>query len=151
MRIDKTLQKAVHSEFTQDPAKNAAEKNFSNKLGKQLKKIVFAASLAGIAIIFNGCSAGYVASEPAYMQYDRPAQPSNLSIWIDGDWNWNSRSQQYYQRNGYWDNPRPGRTYTSGHWHATPKGKTWSKGYWQSDGNNKNRNKHNHNHNQDTY
>ena len=151
MRTNETFQKFVRNEFSQDPSANAAGTSLRNKFRHHLKKIILAASLAGTVLILNSCTAGYMAYEPSYMEYDRPVRPNNLSIWIDGDWNWNNRSQQYYQKNGYWDSPRQGQTYMSGYWQSTSKGKTWSKGHWQSDGNKRNRNRNNHNQNQDRY
>ena len=145
MGTNEKLQKAVRSGFKTDSLTNATETSFSNKFGSSFKKIVLVTSLAGAALLFNACSAGYVASEPAYMQYDRPSRPNEYAIWIDGDWNWSSRSQQYYQKNGYWGNPRHGQTYMSGYWQSTPKGKTWTKGHWHS--NDRQNDNHNHNHN----
>ena len=85
------------------------------------------------SLLLNSCFAGYVASEPAYVEYSRPAPPSNQHIWINGDYEWNNSSRVYVQRNGYWDHPRPGQSYQSGHWQSSPKGKSWSKGHWQKD------------------
>jgi hypothetical protein len=147
MKTNEALQNVVHNGFKADPSQNASENKFSKTLGSNLKKIVFISSLAGAALLFKGCASGYVASEPSYMQYDRPVQPNNLSVWIEGDWYWHNQSQQYYHQNGYWDNPRQGKTYVSGHWASNPKGKSWSKGYWQSEGSHKNH----HNHNQNSY
>ncbi|MBK7713327.1 MAG: hypothetical protein IPJ37_22140 [Bacteroidales bacterium] len=145
MGTKEILQKAVQNGFKADPSPNASKTSFGKRISSHLKKIVFAASLAGTALIVNSCTAGYMANEPAYVQYDRPARPNNLSIWIDGDWSWNNRSQQYYQKNGYWDSPRQGKTYISGYWQSTPRGKTWSKGHWHSDGNTRNRHHQNRN------
>jgi hypothetical protein len=149
MGTNENTQKDVLNGFKPDSSRNATPTSFSNKFGSSLKKIVFLSSLAGAALLFNGCSAGYVASEPSYMQYDRPARPNEYAIWIDGDWNWSSRSQQYYQKNGYWDNPRHGQTYMSGYWQSTPKGKTWTKGHWHS--NDTQNDNHHQKHHQDSY
>jgi hypothetical protein len=145
MGTNEKLQKVIRSGFKPDSSLNATQASFSNKFGNNLKKIVFATSLAGAALLFNACSAGYVASEPSYMQYDRPSRPNEYAIWIDGDWNWSSRSQQYYQKNGYWDSPRQGKTYMSGYWQSTPKGKTWTKGHWHSNDKQYENRYHNHN------
>jgi hypothetical protein len=145
MGTNEKIQKDVRSGFKQDSSQNATQASFSKNFGSKLKKIVFLTSLAGAALLFNSCTAGYVASEPSYMQYDRPARPNEYAIWIDGDWNWSNRSQQYYQKNGYWDSPRHGQTYMSGYWQSTPKGKTWTKGHWHS--NDKQNHNHNDNHN----
>ena len=110
-----------------------------------MKKLVFLISMAGILLLINSCSTtGYVASEPAYVEYSRPAPPSNLHVWIDGDWEYNRSSRIYVQKNGYWSKPNPGRVYQSGHWQSTPKGKYWSKGQWKKN-NRQDDNKNNHN------
>lgn len=145
MGTNEKLQKVIRSGFKPDSSLNATQASFSNKFGSNLKKIVFVTSLAGAALLFNACSAGYVASEPSYMQYDRPARPNEYAIWIDGDWNWSNRSQLYYQKNGYWDSPRQGKTYMSGYWQSTPKGKTWTKGHWHSNDRQYENRYHNHN------
>ncbi len=144
MGTNENLKKVVRNGFKPDPPVNATETSQSTKFVSRLKKIVFVTSLAGAALLFNACTAGYVATEPSYMEYQRPGRPNEFAIWIDGDWSWNSRYQSYYQTNGHWDNPRQGRTYVSGHWDTSPRGKSWSKGYWQSEGSQKNRNNHNH-------
>lgn len=104
-----------------------------------LKKLIFMASLAGIGLFFNSCAAGYVATEPSYVEYSRPQRPSELHIWIDGDWVFNSQTHAYTQRNGYWAAPNERRVYISGQWQTTPRGKYWSKGHWQKRGSNENR------------
>jgi hypothetical protein len=147
MEKNDLVQKVVHIEFNTSSTLNAFKAKLKSKTGSQLKNIFIAASLAGMALFFSGCSAGYVASEPSYSYYDRPVQPHNLSVWIDGEWDWNNRSQTYYQRNGYWENPRQGQTYVSGYWQSTPKGKTWTKGGWHSDSDRKRKHNHHHNNN----
>jgi hypothetical protein len=134
MKGNESLQKVVQKAIKCEPVMDAAETRVVLKFEKYLKKFIFLASLAGIGLFFNSCVGGYVATEPAYTVYARPAQPSNLHIWIDGDWGWNSRSHVYVQRAGYWDSPRQGQTYVSGYWQTTPRGKSWSKGHWQSTG-----------------
>jgi len=106
-----------------------------------MKKLILLISLAGIMVLLNSCdTTGYVASEPAYVEYSRPAAPSNLHVWIDGDWEYNNHSHVYVQRNGYWSRPSQGRVYQTGHWQSSPKGKSWSKGYWKKNGRNNDRN-----------
>ncbi|NWJ49996.1 MAG: hypothetical protein HXX14_03940 [Bacteroidetes bacterium] len=101
-------------------------------VGKQLKKFIYIISLAGIGLFVNACTAtGYVASEPTYVENERPARPSDLHVWIDGDWIWSNQTHVYVQRAGFWDRPRPGRIYVTGHWQATSRGNRWIKGYWQ--------------------
>jgi hypothetical protein len=150
MGTNESLQKVVQTEFNSDSSPNATRTSFSNKFGHNLKRIVLVTSLTGAALFFNGCSAGYVATEPAYMQYDRPARPNEYAIWIEGDWNWSNRSQQYYQKNGYWDSPRQGQSYMAGYWQTTPKGKTWTKGHWHADDHQKDNHNHDKNHHQDS-
>jgi hypothetical protein len=111
-----------------------------SKVGGNLKRIIIVTSLAGIGFFFTGCTAGYVATEPSYVEYSRPQRPSDLHIWIDGDWVFNTQTHAYVQRNGYWEKPVQGRTYISGSWQSTPRGKYWSKGHWQKKGGNGNRN-----------
>jgi hypothetical protein len=110
------------------------------KVGGGIKRMIILTSLAGIGLFFNGCTAGYVATEPSYVEYSRPQRPSDLHIWIDGDWVFNTQTHAYVQRNGYWERPVQGRTYISGSWQSTPRGKYWSKGHWQKKGGNGNRN-----------
>lgn len=95
------------------------------------RKLVFLASLAGIGLFLNSCAAGYVVTEPSYVEYSRPQRPSELYIWIDGDWIFNSQTHAYVQQNGYWAKPNHDRIYVTGQWQTSPKGKYWSKGHWQ--------------------
>jgi hypothetical protein len=124
------VQRATQSQSTL----TNAEVVITNKLSGGIKRIIFLTSLAGIGLFFNGCTAGYVATEPSYVEYSRPQRPSDLHVWIDGDWVFNSQTHAYVQRNGYWERPVQGRTYISGSWQSTPKGKYWSKGRWQKKG-----------------
>jgi hypothetical protein len=125
------LQKDVQKATIQEPLTDAAENSGSHILISRLKKIIFIACLAGTGLFLNGCMAGYVETEPAYVEYARPQRPSELSIWIDGDWYYNGQSRGYVQHTGYWERPRQGQTFVTGHWQSTPRGKTWSKGHWQ--------------------
>jgi hypothetical protein len=103
-----------------------------SKSGRPLKQIAYVTGLAGILFCFNGCfSTGYVTTEPVYVQHSRPAQPSTLHVWIDGDWGWNRSNKNYVQRNGYWKKPSQNKTYVTGSWKVTPKGHAWSKGHWK--------------------
>lgn len=103
-----------------------------------MKKIILIISLAAAAISLNSCLVGYVATEPTYVEYSRPARPNNTYVWIDGDYGWNYQRQVYVQKAGYWEKPRPNQTYKAGYWNQTPKGKSWSKGSWQKNSNGKN-------------
>ncbi|MGD0343215.1 MAG: hypothetical protein ABSA76_16055, partial [Bacteroidales bacterium] len=114
-----------------EPLLNTAGTGVNAKFSRHLKKFVYMTSLAGIGLFFNGCMAGYIASEPTYVEVSRPPRPSNLHIWIDGDWAWNYQTHVYVQKAGYWERPRQSQTYVSGHWQTTPRGKSWAKGHWQ--------------------
>jgi hypothetical protein len=132
----------VRDKYLQTEVRDDAKSVFSDrsetaavsKVGRHLKKFIYIASLAGMGFFLNSCLAGYVATEPVYVEYSRPARPSNLHIWIDGDWGWNNQRHSYVQRTGYWEKPRQGQTYVSGSWQTTPNGRSWSKGHWQRDG-----------------
>lgn len=89
------------------------------------------ASIAGMGVLLNSCSTGYVATQPSYIEHARPDRPSNLHVWIDGDWSYNRQAHAYVQQKGYWKKPNPNRFYVSGQWETTPKGKYWNKGRWQ--------------------
>lgn len=106
-----------------------------------MKKIIFLVSLAGVLFLLNACSTtGYVTTEPAYVEYSRPAQPSSNYIWIDGDWQYSRQNRVYVQKNGYWSKPSQGRIYQSGHWQTSPQGKSWSKGQWKKNDKKDNKN-----------
>jgi hypothetical protein len=102
------------------------------KVGRQMRKIFYIVSLTGIGLCINACtSTGYVSTEPAYVEYSRPAQPSNLHVWINGDWVYNQQNHAYVQKNGYWEKPRHNREYMSGHWQTSPQGTYWVSGHYQ--------------------
>jgi hypothetical protein len=85
-----------------------------------MKKIIFLIALAGILVFLNSCSTtGYVASEPSYVEFQRP------------DWVWNRQTNGYVHQNGYWHKPSRGRVYVSGSWKVTPQGHRWESGHWQ--------------------
>jgi hypothetical protein len=144
-------QKMSKNEIFQSESQESAETGSSSftegssvipKLISRVKRIVLVTFIAGTALFLNGCMAGYVATEPVYVEYARPQRPSELHVWIDGDWRYNSQSHGYIQRSGYWERPRQNQSYVSGHWQTNPRGKSWSKGYWQKNGhkgNNRNR------------
>ena len=99
-----------------------------------MKKIIFIIGLTGAALLLNSCFAGYVASEPTYVEYSRPERPGDQYVWIDGDWGYNNHNHNYVQRPGYWEKTRPNQNFIPGHWQSTPKGKSWSKGHWNKHG-----------------
>ncbi|MFN8284822.1 MAG: hypothetical protein U0U67_16480 [Chitinophagales bacterium] len=61
----------------------------------------------------------------------KPACPSSKHIWIDGDWIWDSQTNQYIYIEGKWIIPSPGAVWIPGHWKNTPYGWFWKKGHWQ--------------------
>lgn len=87
-----------------------------------------------MGLFLNSCVAGYVATEPSYIENSRPDRPSNLHVWIDGDWVWSNRTKVYVRNNGYWSKPSRGRTYIAGHWQSSPRGSRWVPGHWQGHG-----------------
>jgi hypothetical protein len=99
-----------------------------------MKKLNLLIGLVAVALLLNSCFVGYVASEPSYVEYSRPAPPGNQYVWVDGDWGWNNQRHSYVQKSGYWVKPRQGQSYVSGNWQTTPRGKSWSKGHWQKKG-----------------
>ena len=131
MKKNEDLQKDINNAIKREPLLNTKGNNANTRFSKNLKKIVYISSLAAIGLFFNGCVGGYVATEPTYVEYSRPPQPSNLHIWIDGDWAWNNQTHVYVQRAGYWEKPRQGQNFVAGHWNTTPRGRNWTKGHWQ--------------------
>jgi hypothetical protein len=97
-----------------------------------MKKLFYLVSLAGVLLILNACgTTGYVTSEPMYQEYSRPDRPSNLHIWIDGDWIFNRQTHMYVRQNGHWQKSGRNRTYVSGSWQRDSQGLRWRKGHWQ--------------------
>jgi len=98
----------------------------------KMKKLIFLASLAVMLLVLGSCSTpGYVTTEPTYTEYARPERPSDLHIWIDGDWVYNRRTSLYVRQQGHWQKPSRGRTYIAGSWKSTPQGLRWENGRWQ--------------------
>jgi hypothetical protein len=131
MKKNVELEKDVHDAIKWEPLLSAAGTGINAKFSKQLKKLVFITSLAAIGLFFNGCMAGYVATEPSYVEYSRPQHSNNIDVWIDGDWAWNRQTNVYVQRAGYWEKPRQNQVFVAGHWNTTPHGRSWAKGGWQ--------------------
>jgi len=118
---------------------SSPETGFAAKMGRKIKRIILIGSLAGTGLFLNSCMSGYVATEPTYTEYSRPQRPSELHVWIDGDWVYNQSSHLYVQRNGYWTRPQQNRVYIKGSWQSTPKGKSWKKGRWEKENHERNR------------
>jgi hypothetical protein len=142
MKKNEDLEKDVQHPVKSELLMNSAETGVIGRVRRNLKSIIYITGLAGIGLMLNSCVGGFIATEPAYVEYSRPVRPSATYFWIDGDYAWNSQTKVYVQRAGYWEKPRPNQTYMSGHWQATSKGKTWAPGHWQKQGrqgNNRNR------------
>jgi hypothetical protein len=137
MERNRDSKKDIHDTFKHENLFYLTGSCVISGLGKHLKSFIYITSLAGMGLLFNSCMAGYIATEPVYVEYSRPPRPGNLNIWIDGDWSWNNQSHMYVQKAGYWGNPRPGQTFVSGHWQSTQHGKSWSKGHWQQQNSNR--------------
>ena len=52
-------------------------------------------------------------------------------IWIDGDWVWNSKMNQYVYIEGKWVVPAYGAIWVPGHWKHANKGWYWVNGHWK--------------------
>ena len=100
-------------------------------IGKHFKKVIYLTCLTGIGLFFTACDEGYVLTEPTYVESSRPASPSSVHVWIDGDWRYNRSTHAYVRQNGYWEKPTAGRTYVSGRWQSNAKGHYWTKGHYQ--------------------
>lgn len=131
MKTNENMQKDAQEAINKEPLLSATEEGIVAKIGMHVKKIILFSSLAGIGLFFYACAPSYVASQPAYVEYARPSQPSSLHVWIDGDWKYSRQTHSYERRNGYWEKPNQGRTYVSGHWQSTPRGQYWVEGHWQ--------------------
>lgn len=108
-----------------------------------MKKLIYLTSLVGLGLFVNSCSLGYVATEPVYVESVRPPRPSNLHIWIDGDYVYNRQSRAYVRNAGYWERPSQNRTYVTGRWQSNQHGKYWEKGRWQNNKGQPNKNSRN--------
>jgi hypothetical protein len=133
MKKNEMLQNEIHSALNRKSASWFNTKCLSSRIGRYARIFSYMVLFVGTGLIFTSCMGGYIASEPAYTQYERPPRPSQTHIWIDGDWNWNNSTHLYVQQAGYWDKPRQGQSYVAGSWQTTPRGKSWSKGHWQKD------------------
>lgn len=124
-------------EKTADRTARSKQKTEATSIGlkyivsKHLNKIIVICCLGGLGILTTSCVPAYVETTPAAVVDVRPTQPSNLYIWIEGDWYWSNQRRTYVQHNGYWSLPRNGRTYQKGYWHSTPRGQQWKKGEWK--------------------
>ena len=139
LKKNEDLQNEIHLAINPKPFIIIRE----SSVGKYMKIFSYMVLLIGIVIIFNSCVGGYVATEPSYVEYNRPQRSSENQIWIEGDWGWNNQTHLYVQRAGYWDQPRQGQSYVNGSWRTTARGKSWTKGHWQKDAHQNNNSQNN--------
>jgi hypothetical protein len=143
MKKNEELQNDIHFAISRKPYLNVQETGVFDRVGKYIKIFSYLLLLIGIGIIFNSCIGGYVASEPSYVVYARPPQPSTIYFWVDGDWSWNNQTHLYIQKAGYWEKPRQGQTFHEGYWQSNQHGKSWSKGHWVNQSNKNKNDNHN--------
>ena len=94
-----------------------------------MKRILNLLQCLAFMALFTSCSAGYVETEPTYVEVYRPVQPAPHYVWVNDNWVWRNRT--YMHQNGYWDRPRANRVYVPGHWKKEPRGHRWVKGRWR--------------------
>jgi hypothetical protein len=138
------LQNAVHYAISRKPLLLSKSGGAYARVGKYFKIFSYLILLTGIGLVFNSCFGGYMATEPAYVDYARPQRQYENQIWIDGDWGWNSQTHVYVQKAGYWTQPRQGKSYVAGNWKTTARGKSWTKGHWQKNAQQNNRQNNTH-------
>jgi len=122
-----------YSKMVSDLIQNETRNGIYPRTGKYMRIFSHLVLFVALVLALNSCMGGYVASEPAYVDYARPQRQYDNQIWIDGDWGWNSQTHVYVQKAGYWDRPRQGHTYVKGNWQTTARGKSWNRGHWQRD------------------
>jgi hypothetical protein len=131
MENTKDFKNDVDSEIKSNELLKTSETGVITKISRNFKKVIYITSLAGMGLFLNSCVAGYIGTEPSYVEFSRPARPSTLHVWIDGDWAWNNQTHVYVQKTGHWQKPYQGQTYFPGYWQTGPKGKSWAPGHWQ--------------------
>ena len=65
-----------------------------------MKKSILTYCLFSCFLFLAGCTAGYVATRPADVEYVRPVSPGPDYIWIGGEWEW--RGGNYHWHDGSW-------------------------------------------------
>ena len=93
-----------------------------------MKNYLFILSILS-CIILMGCTAGYVATRPADVVYERPVAPGPDYVWIGGEWEWGGGN--YHWREGSCQHAREGRSWNPGYWENGTKGYRWHKGNWK--------------------
>ncbi|HAG16158.1 MAG TPA: hypothetical protein DCG69_06480 [Bacteroidales bacterium] len=131
MKTNTALANKVPNVKNQNQSLSSLDLGIASKVRTHVKRFIFMGSVAAMGLFFNSCVAGYVTTEPSYVEYSRPQRPNDSYVWVDGDWVYNRSSNVYVQKNGYWVQPRQERVYVTGHWQSTPRGKHWVPGQWQ--------------------
>ena len=131
MKKSEESPKYILASIKKEPLTKQSEIGSNGKFNRTIKRFIYVSSFAFMGICFTGCIAGYVDTEPVYVEGVRPMRPSETHIWIDGDWVYNRQSRAYSRHEGHWDRPVQGKVYISGSWQSTPKGRHWNSGHWQ--------------------
>jgi len=100
----------------------------------RLKMTILMGCFIGVSLLSSCYTPGYVSVEPTYIETKRPNRPSNVHVWVDGDWVWRQQTHNYVYKNGYWSKPYRNKTYISGRWQSTQQGSQWNSGHWQRQG-----------------
>jgi hypothetical protein len=98
---------------------------------KCVKRYICIGGVAVVALLFSGCFPGYISSEPTYTETSRPSTPSDVHVWVEGNWEWNRSNQTYVHRDGHWSKPHHSRKFIAGHWTSSERGHRWVNGHWE--------------------
>ena len=132
MKDIKKSEKEIQNTLAPKPKSGINEISAATKVGRHLRILLYAASLATVCLTINACkSKSYVETEPTYVEYNRPPQPSTRYIWINGDWQYNPQNHVYVQKSGYWAKSSPRRTHFTGHWETSPQGSYWVSSHYE--------------------
>lgn len=69
---------------------------------------------------------------PAKVVVIKPACPSPNHIWIDGDWVWDTHSNNFILTPGKWILHNAGYKWIPGHWKHSKYGWNWVNGHWKN-------------------
>ncbi len=94
-----------------------------------MKKYYLSLLIVASMIVFSGCAAGYVSSQPADVVDVQGVAPGPGYVWIGGDWVWSGGA--YVWHAGHWGRGRGGRAWTGGHWEHGARGYRWHGGHWR--------------------
>ena len=131
MKKTEENQKYVQNLIKKDPLLKSPDSIYNSRYAKNFRKFMYVSSFALVGLCFTGCIAGYVDTEPVYVEGIRPVRPSETHIWIDGDWIFSRQNNVYVRQEGHWDRPVQGKVYISGSWQTTPRGRHWNRGHWE--------------------